>query len=256
MNRLLLGAALVLVLAIPASAQEVNPEAKDLFTKAITAANANDFANAVNNLKLAYTKDPKIMALPDNGALEKITSGLKAQAGAKPGDVQTGKDLGWVYALRGQFKEGLDEYKKIEGAAGGDPEVKEQIRVLEAYVQQTSGGGGGSSASGGGSSATGSGGASGGGAGGSSGGDSSGGGGGASGGGGGGAGGGAGGAGDGTGGNPEVSQLKEQLAKKDEEIQALNTEKEELTKKVSELEGEIQKLQIYKTRVNQAGGLR
>lgn len=234
---------LALCLALPATlfAQDVSPQAKELFAKMISAAQAKNWGDAMNNLKQAYAADPKIMALSDNGAMEQMQNGLKAEASAKPNDVQTGKNLGWLMAVRGDFQGGLDAYRKIAAAAGDqDQEVKDQIRTLTAYV---GGGGGGTTTA-----STGTTGAGGGGSSGS-------------------AGGGGGGGGDGTtptssdpnaggGENPEVKSLKEQLTKKDEEIENINKEKEELTKKVAELEAEIKSLQIYKTRINQAGGLR
>jgi tetratricopeptide (TPR) repeat protein len=231
-----------LALVAPVHAQDVSAEAKELFAKAVTAANAKDFASAANNLKMAYSKDQKVLVL-DNGNLDQIAAGLKAAAAAKPGDVQTGKDLGWVYGMQGKYKESLDAYRAVQGAAGEDADLKEQIRIMEAYAAQSGGGGGSSGSSG----STGSGSApTGGDSGGSSGGSS-----------------GSAPAGDGSaasaggsGGSEEAKNLKEQLTRKEEELEAANKEKEELTKKVAELEAEVKSLQIYKTRINQAGGLR
>lgn len=225
-----------------------NPQAKEHFAKMITAAQAKNWADAMNSLKQAYAADPTIMAVSDNGAMDQIAAGLKAEASAKPGDVPTGKNLGWLLAVRGDFQGGLDAYKSIAAAAGeGDTEVKDQMRTLQAYVQASGGGGssGHSTGSGGAGGAGGAGGTAGAGGSGDSGGTS-----GQS-------------AGDAAAGQPaaagdsgDAKALKDQLAKKDEEIETMTKEKEELTKKVTELEAEIKSLQIYKTRINQAGGLR
>jgi tetratricopeptide (TPR) repeat protein len=238
-------------MARPAAAQNVNPQAKDLYAKMQAAASAKNWAEGLANLQQAYKLDPTVLSLDDKGALEAIMNGLKAEAAAKPADVAAGKNLGTIFMLRGMIKESLEAFRRIQPAAPNDEFIKEQVRTLEHWQSAAGGGGGGGSAGAGGGGAgpdgqaspppDGS--ASGGGAGGGAGGTGSGG-----------AGGGGGGAPPGA--SDEANTLRETVKRKDEEIAQLQQEKEELQKKISDFEKEIKELQIYKIRINQAGGLR
>ncbi|MBI4865028.1 MAG: hypothetical protein HY815_32930 [Candidatus Riflebacteria bacterium] len=212
-----------------ATAQSVNPQAKELFTKALQAVDAKDFKGAVESLRQANAADQTVWQLPDNGKLDQIVSGLKAQAEASQQDAALGKNLAWIYFVKGMQQESLKEYRRVAGLGGKDPEVEQNIKTLEAWQSGGGGSSGGSSSGGSGDSGSG----------GSSGSQST-----------------AASPAPNTGGE-EAGQLKETIKKKDEEIANLQKEKEDLQKKIDELEKSNKELQLYKTQlILKQGGLR
>jgi len=217
----------------PLFAQAPNPQAKDLFEKARQAMSAKDFKTAVDHLRAAKGVDNQMWGWADSSVADQILAGLKEQSQKNQQDVAIAKNLGWLYAEKGMYKEGLAEYKRIQAQSGSDQEVKDQLGVLEAYVAANASAGT-SSSSGSGSSGSST----------PSGGDAS---------------------SSQTpptqaspgAGSEEANSLKETLKKKDDEIANLQKEKEDLQKQIDELKADNQKLQLYKTQlIIKQGGLK
>ncbi|MBI4859058.1 MAG: DUF4200 domain-containing protein [Candidatus Riflebacteria bacterium] len=209
-------------LLAPLDAQTVNPQAGALFKKALDAAAAQDWTGSVENLRQASQIDQGVWGLPDNGSLDRIVGGLKAKVDGTNGDVGLGKNLAWMYFVKGMQKEALTEYRRLAALAPTDPEVKTNIRTLEAWSSATTSSSGSGRSSGGSDAGT----------------------------------------SDPppssrpsqAAGGEEAGALKESIKKKDEEIASLQQEKEDLQKKIADLEKEQKELSLYKTQFLMKGG--
>lgn len=111
------GIVLALVACLVASpwlaADDVNPDAQELFKKALEFRQANDMDRAMDSLLRSYHVDPGVLSLNDEGLIKAILKHLKDGLHKSPHDVTLTFKMAEFLNISGRLEQAVKFYEKV-----------------------------------------------------------------------------------------------------------------------------------------------